>query len=200
MKNLGVVITWNELVTQLLANRLVSKVHLSTNESSIAIVYVKNPVLINGYKNNFFVYNLSPNENFEAKLIKAQDDLNYKENERIEIVFSSPTLMINILRILLFGVIGLIIFRAGSSIMNKFMNMQMEMFSGMTKANFRVVDPHLKTGVPKVTFKDVAGLHEAKIEVKEFVDYLSKPEKYLKLGARVPKGALLLGREYCFNQ
>ena len=34
------------------------------------------------------MYNLSPNENFEAKLIKAQDDLNYKENERIEIVFT----------------------------------------------------------------------------------------------------------------
>jgi len=99
------------------------------------------------------------------------------------------------MRILIFGVLAFVLFKFGSNLINKLMSMQMEMFSGMTKANFTVIDPHLKTGVPKVTFKDVAGLHEAKIEVKEFVDYLSKPEKYLKLGARVPKGALLLGRE-----
>jgi spastic paraplegia 7 len=95
--------------------------------------------------------------------------------------------------------LAVVLYKFGSNLINKLMSMQMEMFSGMTKANFTVIDPHLKTGVPKVTFKDVAGLHEAKIEVKEFVDYLSKPEKYLKLGARVPKGALLLGREYLFE-
>jgi spastic paraplegia protein 7 len=94
-------------------------------------------------------------------------------------------------------VLALVIYKVGSNLLNKVMSMQMEMFSGMQKANFTVIDPHLKTGVPKVSFKDVAGLHEAKIEVKEFVDYLSKPEKYIALGARVPKGALLLGPPGC---
>ena len=44
-----------------------------------------------------------------------------------------------------------------------------------------------------IKFSDVAGLKEAKIEVKEFVDYLKSPEKYKELGARPPKGAILLG-------
>ncbi len=45
----------------------------------------------------------------------------------------------------------------------------------------------------KVTFKDVAGLEEAKEEVKEIVDFLKKPEKYTELGGKIPKGALLVG-------
>lgn len=44
-----------------------------------------------------------------------------------------------------------------------------------------------------VTFNDVAGLEEAKIEIKEIVDFLKHPKKYTDLGAKIPKGALLVG-------
>ncbi len=44
-----------------------------------------------------------------------------------------------------------------------------------------------------ITFNDVAGLDEAKVEIKEIVDFLKNPQKYVALGAKIPKGALLVG-------
>ncbi len=66
----------------------------------------------------------------------------------------------------------------------------MQAFSfGQSKA--RVIDPNDKT--QKVTFKDVAGVKEAKEELKEIVDFLKNPKKFLDIGARIPKGVLLMG-------
>ncbi|PIP54486.1 MAG: cell division protein FtsH [Bacteroidetes bacterium CG23_combo_of_CG06-09_8_20_14_all_32_9] len=45
----------------------------------------------------------------------------------------------------------------------------------------------------KIDFKDVAGLEEAKIEIREIVDFLKNPKKYTELGGKIPKGALLIG-------
>ncbi len=50
-----------------------------------------------------------------------------------------------------------------------------------------------KDNAPEVTFKDVAGLAEAKTEVAEIVDFLKNPQTYTNLGGKIPKGALLVG-------
>ena len=51
----------------------------------------------------------------------------------------------------------------------------------------------LHTGNKKVTFADVAGLREEKEELEEIVDFLKAPKKYIQVGARIPKGVLLVG-------
>ena len=66
----------------------------------------------------------------------------------------------------------------------------MQAFSfGQSKA--RIIDPNDKS--QKVMFKDVAGNKEAKSELEEIVDFLRNPKKFLDIGARIPKGVLLMG-------
>ncbi|MFM7088354.1 MAG: ATP-dependent zinc metalloprotease FtsH [Candidatus Paceibacterota bacterium] len=66
----------------------------------------------------------------------------------------------------------------------------MQAFSfGQSKA--RIIDPDDKNN--RVTFKDVAGCKEAKEELKEIVDFLKSPKKFLDIGARIPKGVILTG-------
>ncbi len=66
----------------------------------------------------------------------------------------------------------------------------MQAFSfGQSKA--RITDPNDKNN--RVTFKDVAGCKEAKEELKEIVDFLKSPKKFLDIGARIPKGVILTG-------
>ncbi|MBI2100870.1 MAG: ATP-dependent zinc metalloprotease FtsH [Candidatus Vogelbacteria bacterium] len=66
----------------------------------------------------------------------------------------------------------------------------MQAFSfGQSRA--RIIDPNNQQ--QKITFKDVAGVKEAKEELLEIVDFLKNPKKFLDIGAKIPKGVLLMG-------
>lgn len=97
-----------------------------------------------------------------------------------------------LLPLLIFGVLPLVIFIVFFwLILRQAKSGAMQAFT-FTKARARLfgAEGHPKE---KITFKDVAGLKEAKEELKEIVDFLKNPKKYLKIGARIPKGVLLMG-------
>jgi cell division protease FtsH len=83
--------------------------------------------------------------------------------------------------ILIFGVLWFIMFRQIQGSGNKAMSF------GKSRAKL-----HKHSG-KKITFADVAGIEEAKEEVKEIIDFLKDPTKFKKMGAKIPKGVLLIG-------
>ena len=119
------------------------------------------------------------NENVLSKM-----EINIQPAKQDLLSWLFPILIFGILPLILFGVFFWVIIRqakAGAT----------QAFS-FTKAKARLfgAEGHPKQ---KITFKDVADLKEAKEELKEIVDFLKNPKKYLKMGARIPKGVLLTG-------
>lgn len=109
-------------------------------------------------------------------------------SNRVNIVITPPSPWINILSILgyvlpfvLLGAAFFFIFRQAQGSNNaalSFGKSRARMFSG---------------DQPTVTFEDVAGVDESKEELKEVVEFLREPQKFIALGARIPKGVLLVG-------
>ncbi len=136
---------------------------------------------------HYFI-NIISQDNFEKKITEAQKD--FPEEEKIGINPKPDnhsyweTILSWILPLGIFVLIWVVIMRrmggsgGGSQIFN----------IGKSKAT--LFDKDLQV---KVTFNDVAGLEEAKVEVMEIVDFLKNPKKYTSLGGKIPRGALLVG-------
>ena len=90
---------------------------------------------------------------------------------------------------LLSWVLPIAIFVGFSSLMGRKMGVAGQSIFGFGKSTAKLVEGE-KTGV---TFADVAGCDEAKLELKEVIDFLKNPKRYEELGAKIPKGVLLVG-------
>ncbi|TCI85413.1 ATP-dependent zinc metalloprotease FtsH [Tenacibaculum sp. M341] len=137
---------------------------------------------------SLYEYNFGDLQNFENKLDQAKKQYNlsfdYDNTERT----SFAETLINFLPFILLIAIWLFFMRrmsgasggtgGGGQIFN------------IGKSRAKLFDENTKV---KTTFKNVAGLEGAKEEVQEIVDFLKNPEKYTKLGGKIPKGALLVG-------
>ena len=120
-----------------------------------------------------------------SDVTKAEELLDQKQIPYRVTVEKESVFMTTVLPMLLICVIFMVFFTMGSRQATGG-NARMMNF-GKSRATLTMPDNS------KVTFKDVAGLQEEKEDLQEIVDFLKEPKKYLQVGARIPKGVLLVG-------
>lgn len=193
-------ITWQEFEKNILSKHAVEKVVVINDEE--AQVYIKKAFAGDPYFKDVlkpasgqiapgphYIFTIGSVESFERKLDEAQK--NFTEDEKINVSYKKRSknwignIFISILPILIFFLVWRYFFR----------NTVTGAGGGASAFNFGKSTATLleKENKSTTTFNDVAGLEEAKTEVKEVVDFLKEPSAYTKLGAKIPKGIIIIG-------
>ena len=119
-------------------------------------------------------------------ITKAESELREHESIDVEIEdVERSSIWISILPSLLIGIVLVVVF----TMMNRQAGGGNSKMMNFGKSRARMITPDAK----RVTFEDVAGLQEEKEELEEIVDFLKEPSKFIQVGARIPKGVILVG-------
>ncbi|KAI8058322.1 peptidase family M41-domain-containing protein [Syncephalis plumigaleata] len=161
-------ITWQEFRASLLDKGLVARLEV-INRSRVRATYY---------------FNIGSVDAFERQMEEAQQALNIPVNERIPVSYTdemsiASTLLHFAPTLLLAGALFYLTRRAAVLAGSRAYSSRAKLFNQETDI--------------KVKFKDVAGMDEAKEEIMEFVKFLKDPSAYERLGAKIPKGAILSG-------
>ena len=171
-------LSYNEFITELNSGNI-SKLEITTRGN--AYIYEITGQLRGSKDNEYFVATLPLSEEVVKKIVEASDNQDFE-------VIANPDPEASSLLLIVVNVLPIVLL-VGAAFW--FLNKQLA--GNKSSLDFGKSRARLSSDNNKVTFKDVAGLKEEKEEVRELIDFLKNPKKFQSLGARIPKGVLLMG-------
>jgi ATP-dependent metalloprotease ftsH len=169
-------INYSEMISAIKQEK-VKKMKISADKTYVKYVYNDKNAKTNIPNDQVFLTEVS--EKIKDGFVIEQEELTFVDKVVLNTVVILPTAIVIILVI---SWINMASIRARQEMPDK------DMAIGKSKA--RLIEEDENT----VRFDNVAGIEEEKGELKEIVDFLKNPQKYIEMGARIPKGVLLVGR------
>ncbi|KAI8874849.1 ATP-dependent metallopeptidase Hfl [Backusella circina FSU 941] len=179
-------LTWQAFRSQLLDKGLVDKLEV-INRNRVRVYLRSESNSLGIPPGSVFFFTIGSADSFEHQLDEAQKELGIPSSERIPVAYRD---VVSIGQTLLHFAPTLLIIGVIYYMTKKGPGGQGSGIFGIGKSKAKMFNQEDKV---KVTFKDVAGADEAKVEIMEFVKFLKHPAAYEKLGATIPKGCILSG-------
>lgn len=174
--NIEVNVNYTEMVSAIKQEK-VKKIRISSDKTYVRYTYNDKNSKTNIPNDQVFLTEVS--DKIKDGLVVEQEESNILDKSMQNTIIILPTAIVIILVI---SWINMASIRARQEMPDK------DMVIGRSKA--RLIDEDENN----IRFDNVAGIEEEKGELKEIVDFLKNPQKYIEMGARIPKGVLLVGR------
>lgn len=174
--NIEVNVNYTEMVSAIKQEK-VKKIRISSDKTYVRYIYNDKNSKTNIPNDQVFLTEVS--DKIKDGLVVEQEESNILDKSMQNTIIILPTAIVIILVI---SWINMASIRARQEMPDK------DMAIGRSKA--RLIDEDENN----IRFDNVAGIEEEKGELKEIVDFLKNPQKYIEMGARIPKGVLLVGR------